>query len=100
MGKVIHQELWKKLKFDHTNKWYLYKAESVLENEMQEILWDFEIQTGQLIPTRRPDRVTAYKKIRPCLIMDFAVLTDHWVKIKENEKRDKYLDLSRELKKL
>ena len=32
--------------------------------------------------------------------MDFAVPTDHTVKLKENEKRDKYLDLARELKKL
>ena len=31
--------------------------------------------------------------------MDFAVLADHRVKIEENEKRDKYLDLARELKK-
>ena len=32
--------------------------------------------------------------------MDFAVLADHWVKLKESENRDKYLDLSREQKKL
>ena len=32
--------------------------------------------------------------------MDLAVPADHRVKLKENEKRDKYLDLSRELKKL
>ena len=32
--------------------------------------------------------------------MDFAVSADYGVKIKENEKRDKYLDLARELKKL
>ena len=32
--------------------------------------------------------------------MDFAVLTDHWVKLQENEKKDKYLNLARELKKL
>ena len=32
--------------------------------------------------------------------MDFAVLTDHKVKLKESEKKDKYLDLARELKKL
>ena len=30
--------------------------------------------------------------------MDFAVLADHTVKIKENEKRSKYLDIARELK--
>ncbi len=31
--------------------------------------------------------------------MDFAVLAGHWVKLKESEKRDKYLDIARELKK-
>ena len=32
--------------------------------------------------------------------MDIAVPADHRVKLKESEKRDKYLDLARELKKL
>ena len=32
--------------------------------------------------------------------MDFAVPDDHRPKLKESEKRDKYLDLARELKKL
>ena len=32
--------------------------------------------------------------------MDFAVLADHIVKLKERKKKDKYLDLARELKKL
>ena len=32
--------------------------------------------------------------------MDFPVPTDHKVKLKECEMRDKYLDLARELKKL
>ena len=31
--------------------------------------------------------------------MDFAVPADHGVKLKESEKKDKYLDLTRELKK-
>ena len=32
--------------------------------------------------------------------MDFAVPADYKVKIKENQKRDKYVDFARELKKL
>ena len=40
------------------------------------------------------------KKKKICKIVDFAVLTDHRIKLKECEKRDKYLDLARELKKL
>ena len=33
-------------------------------------------------------------------IVDFAVPTDHRINLKESEKKDKYLDLARELKKL
>ena len=44
-GKVIHSELLQKLKCYHTNKWYMHNPESVLENEMHKLLWDFEIQT-------------------------------------------------------
>ena len=40
------------------------------------------------------------EKKRTCLIVDFVVPVDHRVKLKENEKKDKYLDLARELKKL
>ena len=40
------------------------------------------------------------KKKRICRIVDFAVPADYRVKSKENEKKDKYLDLARELKKL
>ena len=31
-GQVIPRKLCKKLKFDHTNKWYIQNPESVLEN--------------------------------------------------------------------
>ena len=37
---------------------------------------------------------------RTCRIVDLAVLADHRVKLKENEKKDKYLELARELKNL
>ena len=37
---------------------------------------------------------------RICKIVDFAVPADHRIKLKESEKKDKYLDLAREFKKL
>ena len=49
MGKVIYWELSKKLKFDHTTKWYMYKLESVLEKQTHKILWSFEIQTDHRV---------------------------------------------------
>ncbi len=39
-------------------------------------------------------------KKRNCKIVDFAVPADHRIKLKEREKKDKYLDHARELKKL
>ena len=35
-----------------------------------------------------------------CKIVDFAVPADHRINLKESEKKDKYLDLARESKKL
>ena len=78
----------------------MQNLEFVLENEMHKLFWDFDIQTDHLISTRRLDRVIVNeKKKRTCRTVDFAVLADHREKIKENEKRGKYLDLGRELKK-
>ena len=39
-GKVIHWELRRKLKFDHTTEWHLHKPVSVLENETFKNLHD------------------------------------------------------------
>ena len=64
--------------------------------------WDFNIQMDHLIPARRPDLIIINnkKKKRTCKIVDFAVLADHRIKLKECEKKDKYHDFARELKKL
>ena len=37
---------------------------------------------------------------RICKIVGFAVPVDHRIKLKESQKKDKYMDLARELKKL
>ena len=64
------------------------------------LLIDFDIQTDRLILARRPDIIIINKKKRTCRIVDFAVPVDHRIKLKESEKKDYYLDLTRELKKL
>ena len=43
VGKVIHWELCKELKFDRSTKWYMYKPDSIMVNERHKILWNFEI---------------------------------------------------------
>ena len=90
---MIHWELCKKLKFDHTTKKYMHKPESVFENEKHQILWDFEIQTDHQLPVRRLYLVIINKR-KTYQIVDFAIPTDHRVKFKENKKRNRYLDLA------
>ena len=53
---MIHKELFKKFKFDHTNK-------SVRENETHRLPWNFEIKAYHLISGRRPDLVIVNKKV-------------------------------------
>ena len=94
VGKVIHYELCKRLNIDHIDKFYPHKRESVLENEMHKILWDFEILLDHLILVRRPDLILINKKKRTCHLINFVIPADHRMKIKGCEK----LDLARDLK--
>ena len=98
VGKVIHRELCKRLNFDHTMKWYLHKPESILENEMYNILRASEIQIGPLILARQSDLVLIKKKKRTCHLVDFAILGEPQSEIKGSQKINKYLDLARKLK--
>ena len=79
-------------------EWYMHNPAFVLENNTHKLLCD--IQTDHLIPARRPDLIIINKKKKVCKIVDFAVPADHRINLKESEKKDKYLDLARELKKL
>ena len=81
----------------------MHNPEPVLENNTHKLPWDFDIHTNHLISARRPDLIIIIKKKkkkkRTGKIVDFAVPADHRIKLKECEKKDKYLDLARELKK-
>ena len=64
------------------------------------VLWDFDIHMDHLISARRLDLIIINKKKRTCKIVEFADPADHRIKLKECGKKDMYLDLARELKKL
>ena len=59
---MIYRDVCKKLKFYFINKYYKQKAESVLEKETHEIVWDFEIQMNRLISDRIPDLLIIKKR--------------------------------------
>ena len=105
VGKVIHWEMCKK---------YMHNQAPILENDTQKLLWDFDIHTVNLISARRPDLMIINKKLgqitrssdrqqpqipkKNLSNIGLAVPADHRFKLKESEKRDKYLGPVRELK--
>ena len=54
---------------------------------------------GSPNPSQKTRAHNNQQKKRICKIVDFAVRADHRINLKESEKKDKYLDLARELKK-
>ena len=86
MCKFIHWEICKKLEFDHgkPNKPNIRPGEWHTQTPL-----DVEIQTNLSISARRPDLIIINKKKKRICRKE----------LKESEKRDKYLDLARELKK-
>ena len=68
----------------------MHNPKSSLENE---------ILNTNLMSARRLDQVIINKKKRTCRTVAFAVPTDQRVKSKKSEKKDKYLNFARELKK-
>ena len=84
VGKVIHEEMYKKLKFDHTNKWYMHNPAPVLENDTHILPWDFDKHTDHLTSARPNNN---HNKKRICKIDNSVVPADHRIKLKECEKR-------------
>ena len=79
----------------------MHNPTPVLEKGTHKLFRDLDVQTDHLISARRPDLIIINNnKKRICKIVYFAVPADHRIKLKECEKKDKYLDLARELNKL
>ena len=92
---------YKKFRFDPMNKWYMHNPAPVQENGIHKVLWDWHVDgSPNLSQKTRPYNNQKKKKKRICKIVDFAVPANHRIKLKECEKKNKYLDLARELKKL
>ena len=69
----------------------MHNPAPVLEKDTHKLFWD--VRTDHLISARRPD-------LKKREFANFAVPAGHRIKLKIYEKKDKYLDLARELKKL
>ena len=81
----------------------MHNPASVLENDTHKLLGDFDIQTDHLISARRPNLIIINNKKKKKENLQNCQLccpSRPQNKTEKCEKRDKYLDLARELKKL
>ena len=77
----------------------MHNSAPVVENDTHKLRWHFDIHYDHLISARRPDLIIINKMKTTYKIVDFAISADHRIKLEECEKKNKYLDLARELKK-
>ena len=77
-----------------------HEPRSILENEDYKILYDFSIQTDNVIEAWRSDLVVVDKKERSGKIIGFAIPGDNGIEEKEKDKIEKCQNLRRELQKI
>ena len=71
---MIHREMCKKFKLDHTNNGYMHNPASDIENETHKLLWDFGIRRDYLISARKQALIIIYKKKKKKKKKDLAKL--------------------------
>ena len=72
----------------------------MLESSDVKIFWDFPIQTDKKLPHNKPDIVVVETTSRTCHIIDVTCPGDCRIRLKEEEKVNKYRDLAFEVKTL
>ena len=93
----LHWCLSRKYGLDVDRKWYHHKPDKVVENDVINILWDYNIQTDRIIEHRIPDVTIVDKARRKCLIVDVAMPGDQNITKKEFEKINNYSELRVEI---
>lgn len=100
VGNIIHQELVKKM--IPTNQrpipHYLYKPDTVVENDEWKIYWNLSVITEHNIINNRPDMIQFDKRSRSASIIDMTVPLDENLQKAYSTKLTKYDDLKQQLR--
>lgn len=100
MGRILHQELAKKLTLLQSTytPYYKYNPETILENDEYKLYWDRTVLTDQPVRNNRPDLILINKLSRHTTLIDIAVPNNNNLREKHNEKIAKYRDLEMQIK--
>ena len=99
-GKHTHWLLVMKHRIFTENKWNSHVPNVVAETDDGKVIiyWDKSIKTGRKVSYNSPDVVVIDREENTWYIVDLAIPIDHHVKEKEEEKIDKYMDLTAEVR--
>ena len=97
VARIVYWEICKKYDLPRAEQWHNHKPEGVTENESIKVLRYFYINADYEIEHSRPNIVVELKSEKEFLIIDIAVPGDTRIKLKEQEKIEKYQDLKREI---
>ena len=100
VGRLVHWRISKDNNIEVCEKWYQHEPADVVETDKVKILWNFNIQTDNVIEARRPDIVVVNKDEKSARIIGIAIPIDRNVKAKQEEKITKYQDLAIEIKRI
>ena len=81
-------------------KWFEHCPEGVVEDGDIKLIWNINIQSGNVMEARRTDLILVDKKAISCVIINVAMRNDCRIHEKEIKKIEKYQNLKRELKRL
>ena len=80
--------------------YYKYDPESIVETERYRIYWDRTVRTDREAIHNRPDIIVLDKQEKTAQLIDVAIPGTHNVKSTYEEKKRKYVELSKEIRKI
>ena len=96
VARMVHWKLCEKSSLEKSKKWYLYNPQTVSENVNHKLIWDMNIQCGNITVEKKPDIVIVNKMEKTAIITDVAIPGDKRIIDKETEKIEKYQHLKRD----
>ncbi len=72
----------------------------MVENDLVKILWDFQVQTDEMVVANQPNIVIVDKQQKKAVVINVVIPSDSNIKKKEHEKLEKYQGLKEELEKM
>ena len=100
VARVGHWDLLGKCGFSRVGKWFEHVPETFLKNNDFKVLLDHNIQTDHKISARILGLVVINKQEQTYQVIDMAVPEDTAVKVKQEEKQQKYQDLAKNIQKV